>query len=133
MPLCALRRSYSECRVCWSRSVGCVTVNTDPQLLRVGQPWWVSMCFSRALDSYFIVKKPPYPLAKIATRSLFNRATQEHTTVKTQGYRPAAALSGLLSPRVHPAEHSLRVPRGHTASPIGARRRCVHGAQLYSR
>ena len=34
---------------------------------------WVSMCFSRALDSYFIVKKPPYSLAKIATR-VFDRA-----------------------------------------------------------
>ena len=60
-------------------------------------------------------------------------AQQEHTIVKTQGHRPAAALSGLLSPRVHPAEHSLRVPRGHTASPIGARRRCVRAAQLCSR
>ena len=59
--------------------------------------------------------------------------TQEHTIVKTQGHRPAGALSGLLSPRVHPAEHSLRVPRGHTASPIGARRRCVRAAQLCSR
>ena len=94
-----------------------------------------SLGFSRALDFYFIVKKPPYPLAKIATRGLFDRATQEHTIVKTQGegHRPAAALSGLLSPRVHPAEHSLRVPRGHTASPIGARRRCVRAAQLCSR
>ena len=121
------------CVVCAGAGLLGVTVNTDPQLLRVGQPWWVSMCFSRALDSYFIVKKPPYPLAKIATRGLFDRATQEHTIVKTQGHRPAAALSGLLSPRVHPAEHSLRVPRGHTASPIGARRRCVRAAQLCSR
>ena len=115
-----------------------VTVNTDPQLRLYGSTkgWstmWVSMCFSRALDSYFIVKKPPYPLAKIATRGLFDRATQEHTIVKTQGHRPAAALSGLLSPHVLLAEHSLRVPRGHTASPIGARRRCVRAAQLCSR
>ena len=29
---------------------------------------WVSMCFPRAVDSYFIVKKRPYSLAKIATR-----------------------------------------------------------------
>ena len=28
---------------------------------------WVSMCFPRAVDSYFIVKKRPYSLAKIAT------------------------------------------------------------------
>ncbi len=31
---------------------------------------WVSMCFSRALDSYFIVKMPPYSLPKIATRGV---------------------------------------------------------------
>jgi len=31
---------------------------------------WVSMCFSRALDSYFIIKKPPYSLPKIATRGV---------------------------------------------------------------
>ena len=28
------------------------------------------MCFSRALYSYFIVKMPPYSLAKIATRGV---------------------------------------------------------------
>ena len=31
------------------------------------------------------------------------------------------------------ADRSLRVPRSHTASPIGARRRCVRAAQLCSR
>ena len=31
---------------------------------------WVSMCFPRAVDSYFIVKKRPYSLAKIATRGV---------------------------------------------------------------
>ena len=58
------------CVVCAGAGLLGVTVNTDPQLLRVGQPWWVSMCFSRALDSYFIVKKPPYSLPKIATRGV---------------------------------------------------------------
>ena len=41
---------------------------------------WVSMCFPRAVDSYFIVKKRPYSLAKIATR----------------GVRPGYAVTTLL-------------------------------------
>jgi len=35
---------------------------------------WVSMCFSRALDSYFIVKKPRIHLPKLRP-GVFDRAT----------------------------------------------------------
>ena len=58
---------------------------------------WVSMtmCFSRALDSYFIVKMPPYSLAKIATRGVrpgyVLRGKQGHVGGKLCGAHPVAS------------------------------------------
>ena len=45
---------------------------------------WVSMCFPRAVDIYFIVKKRPYSLAKIATRGV--RPGYGHTARPTGGH-----------------------------------------------
>mmetsp|Transcript_39801 Transcript_39801/g.125754 ORF Transcript_39801/g.125754 Transcript_39801/m.125754 type:complete len:274 (-) Transcript_39801:177-998(-) len=89
---------------------------------------WVSMCFPRAVDSYFIVKKRPYSLAKIATRGVRPGYSFTHLAshCKTQGVkfvqgglRSRAASAVLVSRRAEDRRFGAQQTQRYRATALG--------------